>query len=130
MLTARIVGLGALILAGVASRAQPSAGQPESKPPTPQGAEEAPAQWPPPPGPATAEDKALLERAGQALETGQADVSALLTDKTFASLHARSEFRELIAAHAKAAPLTICGNDEPGTRLTVILEFVDKTEQP
>lgn len=87
-------------------------------------------QFTPPPGEATAEDKSLLVRARELLQSKKADVSAVLVDPAFMPIHARTEFRELIAAHATDKPLTISGPQEPGTRLTVVFEFTDAAAKP
>jgi protocatechuate 3,4-dioxygenase beta subunit len=87
-------------------------------------------QFTPPPGALTPEETALLERAKDSLESKGADVSAVLTDAAYMPIHARTEFRELIAAHATAEPLTLCGPSEPGIRLTVTLEFLDGAGEP
>jgi len=87
-------------------------------------------QFTPPPGPATPEETALFEKARAALESKQVDVSAVLVDPAYMPIHARTEFRELIAEHATAEPLALCGPDEPGTRLTVTFEFTDAIGAP
>src|SRR5262245_37377279 len=97
--------------------------------PPPKGTDDV-IQFTPPPGPATPEETALLERAKAALESKRADVSAVLVDAASMPIHARTEFRELIAAHASAEPLTLSGPDEPGTRLTVTFEFTDAAGKP
>jgi hypothetical protein len=50
----------------------------------------------PPPGPITNDEKALLVRAKEALDSKKADMSAILSNLEFMALHARTEFRELI----------------------------------
>lgn len=87
-------------------------------------------QWADPPGALTTEESQLLAEARSALESRKSDVSAVLIDSKYAGLHAHTEFRELIAAHASAKPLTIAGADEPGPRLTVRFEFVGPQQRP
>jgi protocatechuate 3,4-dioxygenase beta subunit len=85
---------------------------------------------PPRPAPPPPEDTALLARARSALESKSADTSAVLCDPAYFPIHARTEFRELIAKHAVAAPLTICSKEEPGPRLDLTLEILDQSERP
>jgi hypothetical protein len=58
----------------------------------------------------------------QGLESGHKDVSDILTDPAWLSLHADSRFRELIRRHARKAGLKLVTPAEPGQRL-----FVDGT---
>ena len=76
-------------------------------------------RWTEPPGPDTPETQALLERIGKTLESGTADVSAVLTDPAWLPLHERTSFRELIARHAKSPRVKIVTPREPGDRLVV-----------
>jgi len=84
----------------------------------------------PPPGPATKEETALVDKARAALERKAADVSAVLADSAYMPVHARTEFREVIKKHATAKPLTIVGPAEPGTKLTVNFRFLDSESKP
>lgn len=102
--------------------------QPASKPES--AAPEKQVALTPPPGPATTQEKSLLAKAKESLEAPEADVSAILTNPAFTPVRARTEFRELIKAHAAPKPLTICGPEEPGTRLHVTFEFVDAAGRP
>lgn len=86
--------------------------------------------WSEPPGGASAEDSELMARARAALESGKADVSAVLCDAAYAGLHPRTEFRDLISKHAKAGPLTLCGKDEPGTRMELTLRVKGSDGNP
>ena len=76
-------------------------------------------RWTSPPGPDTPEVQALLARVGKTLESGAADVSAVLTDPAWLPLHERTSFRELIASHAKSSRVKIVTPKEPGDRMVV-----------
>lgn len=65
------------------------------------------------------EPNALLAQARQALESGKADVSALLSNPAYMPLHGHGPFRQLIRDHAKGSRVRIVTPDEPGQRLTV-----------
>ena len=116
------------------SQAQ-TAARPDTKPASPPAQPEPEKQvaTTPPPGPMAAEDKALLARAKEALDSKK-DPAAILADPAFMPLHARTEFRELIKAHAKvhtqASPLTLVTPAEPGTKLQVTFEFQDTSGKP
>ena len=92
-------------------------------------AEEPFVPWAEPPGPASAQDVRLLQQATAMLERGRT-VSELLVDPAFMSIHPRTEFRELIEAHAGTGTLTLAGAQEPGTRLTLELVFMDEDGRP
>ena len=62
---------------------------------------------------------ALLAQARQALESGKADVSALLSNPAYTPLHGHGPFRQLIRDHAKGSRVRIVTPDEPGQRMTV-----------
>lgn len=63
------------------------------------------------------EPRALLARARQALESGKADVSAVLSDPAYMPLHEHQPFRQLIRDHAKGSRVKIVTRDEPGQRM-------------
>jgi len=86
-------------------------------------------QWAEPPGPASAEDTRLLREARAALERGRS-VSEVLVDPAFMPIHPRTEFRKLIETHAAPGTLTIAGPQEPGTRLSLELVFLDEGGKP
>ena len=86
-------------------------------------------QWAEPPGPASAEDTRLLAEAMAALKGGRS-ASEVLVDPAFMPIHPRTEFRELIEAHATPGTLTLAGPREPGTRLTLELVFKDQAGRP
>lgn len=67
----------------------------------------------------TREPDALLAQARQALESGKADVSVLLSDPAYMPLHGHGPFRQLIRDHAKGSRVRIVTPDEPGQRMTV-----------
>jgi hypothetical protein len=66
----------------------------------------------------TREPRAILAQARQALESGKADVSALLSDPVYMPLHGHGPFRQLIREHAKGSRIRIVTPDEPGQRMT------------
>lgn len=70
-----------------------------------------------PPGPDTPESQALFAKARQALESGKADVSAVLSDRVYMPLHERTPFRQLIRDHAKSSRVKIVTAQEPGPRM-------------
>jgi protocatechuate 3,4-dioxygenase beta subunit len=67
----------------------------------------------------TREPRAHLAQARQALESGKADISALLSDPSYMPLHGHGSFRQLIRDHAKSSRVRIVTPDEPGQRMTV-----------
>ena len=87
-------------------------------------------QWTPPPGEITSAEQELLRLAETELRRSGVSVSDVLCDARFAGLHARTEFRDLVAKSAKPGPLTICGPKEPGTRLVVTLKILDMQDKP
>ena len=64
-----------------------------------------------------AESRALLAKARQALESGKADVSAVLSNPVYLPLHGHPPFRHLIRDHAKGSRVKIVTPDEPGQRM-------------
>lgn len=66
----------------------------------------------------TGNDKLLLE-AENKLKTGTADVSAILTDNEYLSIHPLTAFRELIRKHSKPAVLRIAPENERGKKISV-----------
>lgn len=68
----------------------------------------------------TREPQALLTQARQALESGKADVSAVLSNAAYMPLHEHGPFRQLIREHAKGSRVRIVPPDEPGQRMTVV----------
>ncbi|HEX7183915.1 MAG TPA: hypothetical protein VF756_18945 [Thermoanaerobaculia bacterium] len=83
-----------------------------------------------PPGPDTPEVTAQLGKAKAALESGRADVSAILSDPTYLPLHERPSFRELIRKHARSSRMTIVTPKEPGERLIVTGTLRSKDGRP
>lgn len=63
------------------------------------------------------ESRTLLARVRQALESGKADVSAVLSDPVYMPLHGHQPFRQLIRDHAKGSRVKIVTPDEPGQRM-------------
>ncbi len=72
-----------------------------------------------------AEVKALIDRADQALGTKAPDVSAILSDPGYLSVHPWPRFRDLIKAHATGSSITIVTPQEPGKRLRVRMRLVE-----
>ncbi|MFN0135418.1 MAG: hypothetical protein ACKVS9_04785 [Phycisphaerae bacterium] len=87
-------------------------------------------QWAPPPGEITPAERDLLRAAEEELKQSGVSVSDVLCEARFAGLRARTEFRELVAKKAKSGPLTICGPEEPGTRMVVTLKVLDMQDKP
>jgi protocatechuate 3,4-dioxygenase beta subunit len=80
--------------------------------------------------PETAEIKALINRAEQALAANGSDTSAILSDPRYLAARGWPRFRELIKAHAKASSITIVTPQEPGKPLRVRMRLVEKDGSP
>ncbi len=72
-----------------------------------------------------AEVKALIDRAVQALGAKGSDVSAIVSDPGYLSVHGWPRFRDLIKTHAKSSSITIVTAEEPGKRLRVRMRLVE-----
>lgn len=72
----------------------------------------------PPPGDETADVKALIDGAADALARGFT-ASDVLADAAYLAAHPYPRFRELIRAHAPALETCIAAASEPGIRLDV-----------
>jgi protocatechuate 3,4-dioxygenase beta subunit len=68
---------------------------------------------------------ALIDRAERSLETNRSDVSAILSDPCYLSVHGWPRFRELIKVHAGGSRITIVTPQEPGKRLRVRMRLVE-----
>jgi protocatechuate 3,4-dioxygenase beta subunit len=73
---------------------------------------------------------ALLKDAELKLQNHTADASSLLTNKTYASLHPMTSFREMIKKHAPTGALSITMDEEPGKKIKVIATVKNKDGQP
>lgn len=73
---------------------------------------------------------AQLGKAKAALESGRADVSAVLSDPTYLPLHKHPPFRELIRKHARSSKVTIVTPKEPGKRMVVTGTLRSKDGKP
>ncbi|HKV08030.1 MAG TPA: hypothetical protein VJ725_07840 [Thermoanaerobaculia bacterium] len=73
---------------------------------------------------------ALLSEARQALESGKADVSALLSNPAYTPLHGHGPFRQLIRDHAKGSRVRIVTPDEPGQRMIVAGRVLRADDKP
>lgn len=71
-----------------------------------------------------------IKRLNQRLKSNEATVSQLLKDETYNALHAEPAFREMIRNNAKPESITIVSDKEPGIRITVEGELLDKKGQP
>src|SRR6185503_5377260 len=71
----------------------------------------------------------LLKKAETKLHNNSS-VSSVLTDKTLASLHPLTPFREMIRNHSSPEVLTIATADEPGKKIKVIATIKDKEGKP
>lgn len=81
--------------------------------------------------PAQTSDKAsLINEATNKLKDKTTTVSALLTDKDYLSLHADTEFRELIKKNCTPEILQITTSDEPGKKIKVLGTITDKEGRP
>ncbi len=87
-------------------------------------------QWAEPPGPPTDRELDLIRKIDEDLKSGKVDVSKVLCDPELMALHAQPVFRKLIQRSAAVGPLSICGNAEPGIRMTLTIEVVDGQEKP
>src|SRR5215203_4822706 len=74
----------------------------------------------PPPGEATAEERALLEKATKIVTDCPEITESFFTRPDCMPLHARTEFRELLRAHVRKHTIAITGPDEPGAALLVV----------
>jgi protocatechuate 3,4-dioxygenase beta subunit len=72
----------------------------------------------------------LLKDAEARLQNHTADVSSILTNKTFATLHPLASFRAMVQKNASANVLTIAPDDEPGRKIKVVAIVKNKDGQP
>src|SRR5262249_13406912 len=72
---------------------------------------------------AVCQENAKVEMAyakiNKGLESGQKTVSDILSDTEFMFMHSWTNFRQVIAQHAKAEKITIITDHEPGVKITV-----------
>lgn len=71
----------------------------------------------------------LLKQASAKLASGEG-VSAVLTDKSYLSIHAQTSFRELIRKHSSTGILKIATTEEPGKKIRVLCTIKNKKGQP
>jgi protocatechuate 3,4-dioxygenase beta subunit len=76
------------------------------------------------------DSSALLKEAETKLQNHSADVSSILSNKTYATLHSMKSFRSMIEKNASATALTITTEDEPGKKIKVIATVKNKDGQP
>lgn len=72
----------------------------------------------------------LLREAGIKLENKSANVSAILIDKKYLSLHPLTAFRDLIRTYASPGILQVTTDDEPGKKIRVQGTIKDKEGKP
>jgi len=72
----------------------------------------------------------LLKEAQTKLQNHVADVSSILTNKAYESLHSMTSFRSMMERHASATTLSIARDDEPGKKIKVIATVKNKDGQP
>jgi protocatechuate 3,4-dioxygenase beta subunit len=72
----------------------------------------------------------LLREVTTKLQNNTASVSAILSDKTYLSIHPLTDFRELIKANCTPDILTITTPDEPGKKIRVLGTVTDKEGKP
>ena len=77
-----------------------------------------------------ADSSALLKQAETILQNHSPDVSSILTDNAFETLHPLTTFREMIRKHAAADVLKITRTNEPGKKIKVIATVKNKDGQP
>lgn len=61
----------------------------------------------------------MVKQVDDALASGKTDISEVLSDEKFMSLHPETSFREVIKKHARAEKVTMVCSGEPGTKITV-----------
>jgi protocatechuate 3,4-dioxygenase beta subunit len=76
-----------------------------------------------------ADSSLLLKQATIRLQN-HTDVSPILTDKAYATLHPLTSFREMIQKNASSNVLAITTTDEPGKKIKVVATVKDKDGQP
>lgn len=69
--------------------------------------------------------EADIDRAEQVLRRNGSDVSAILSDPSYRSVHGWPRFRELIKTHATGSRISIVTPQEPGERLRVRMRLVE-----
>lgn len=88
-----------------------------------------PPRWVDPPA-ETAEARALIQRAADALRGGTAEVDAVLRDPAYLPVHPHRAFRELIREHARATSVSLVPDAEPGPRIRVAGTLRDGRGRP
>lgn len=84
----------------------------------------------PPPGEETREIAAAIDQVIEALKSGRATPSAILSNAKYMPLHDWPRFRQAIRDHATRDALTIVTPEEPGTRLTLKGSVIDQSGNP
>jgi hypothetical protein len=92
-------------------------------------AQASPDKWATPPGVETFQEATLIDEVTKALREG-VSCSSVLRDDRYMPVHAFPRFREAIKSHATTAPLSICGDSEPGERASVRLLVQDAAGTP
>ncbi len=72
----------------------------------------------------------LIRRTGEKLGSGQASITAILTDTSLMYLHPQTGFRELIRQYARAEKIRLTSDREPGTKITVKGSVTNKSGMP
>src|SRR6185436_16037420 len=76
------------------------------------------------------DNSALQKEAKEKLEKKLSDVSGILADPKYLSIHPQTSFRELIKKHSQASPLTITTPAEPGRKIKVTCTIKNASGQP
>jgi protocatechuate 3,4-dioxygenase beta subunit len=87
-----------------------------------------PLKWVDPPGEESEAIRALIEQAKKALNSG-ASPSAILTNRTYDSVHAYPRFRQVMRDNA-SSPLNLVAEDETGERAVVRLRVLSAEGRP
>ena len=72
----------------------------------------------------------LIDSAERALGTNGSNISAILSDSRYVSVHGWPRFRAAIKAHARGPGVTIVTPREPGTRLRVRMRLIEADGSP
>jgi protocatechuate 3,4-dioxygenase beta subunit len=75
-------------------------------------------------------DSATLLREVETKLRNHTQVSSVLTDKTYASLHPLVNFREMVKKYSSAEVLNIATSDEPGKKIKIVATVRDKDGNP
>ena len=67
----------------------------------------------------------LLKEIESNLKNGSTNISGILTDKNYLSLHPETSFRELIKKYCTTAPTKIATDSEPGKKIKVLATLED-----